>query len=50
MVEQGLAEADAGRTINHEELKRRINMNPSRTGWAEAAKHMRARNEDLLID
>ncbi len=50
MIERGFADADAGRTISHKEMKRRINMNRSRTGWAEAARHMRARNEDLLID
>lgn len=50
MVERGLADADAGRTISHEEIKLRISMNPSRTGWAEAARRMRARNEDLLMD
>lgn len=43
MVEQGLTGSDAGRTISHEDRKQR-------TGWAEAAKRMRARNEDLLID
>jgi hypothetical protein len=50
MVEQGLADSDAGRTISHEEMKCRIDAFPSRTSWAEAPKRMRVRNEDLLLD
>lgn len=50
MVEKGLADADAGRTISHEEMKRRINMNLSLGGWEEAAKRTRAQKKDLLVD
>jgi hypothetical protein len=50
MIERGLGDSDARRTISHEEMGRRIKTTKPRDGWAEAAKRMRSRDEDRLID
>jgi hypothetical protein len=50
MVERGLADSDVRKTISHEEMGRRIKAIKPRAGWAEAAKRMRERDEDRLID
>ncbi|MBK5283515.1 MAG: hypothetical protein JJE16_15710 [Nitrospiraceae bacterium] len=50
MIERGLADSDARRTISHEEMGRRIKTTKPRAGWAESARRMRARDEDRLID
>jgi predicted transcriptional regulator len=50
MIEKGLADSDAGRTISHEEMGRRIKTAKPRADWAKAAKRMRAQSENRLID
>ena len=50
MIERGLADSDAQRTISHEEMGRRIKATKPRAGWADAARRMRERDEDRLID
>ena len=50
MIDRGLADSDAQRTTSHEEMGRRIKTIKPRAGWAEAAKRMRSRDEDRLID
>lgn len=50
MVERGLVDSDARKTISHEEMGRRINTTKPRVGWADAAQRMRERDEDRLID
>lgn len=50
MIERGLADSDVRRTISHKEMGRRIKATKPRAGWGEAARRMRARDEDRLID
>lgn len=50
MSERGLVDSDARRTISHEEMGRRIMAAKPHAGWAEAAIHMRERDEDRLFE
>ncbi len=44
-VERGLQQADRGDLISQEEVRQRM----TRSGWADAARLMRARGEDRLL-
>lgn len=50
MIEQGLADSDARKTISHEEMGRCIKAAKPRAGWADAARRMREQDEDRFID
>lgn len=53
VLDRGLADSEAQRTISHKEIGRRIKPTKPpkpRAGWAEAARRMRALEEDCLID
>ena len=44
-VERGLQQADRGELISQEDVRQRM----ARSGWADAARQMRARGEDRLL-